>query len=685
MVIDTIAERWKNVPHPEAAASLRPARLRLADEFLNWVGSRAMQISADDILQDWDHTISTTRMDALLSCVRALFGEGHPLCLSVKEARRQRRREYLARYAPKTDTEAAHWASARHPEAAAALSARQLAKVDDFLRWVASKDVPITSDSLLQEWDNAKSEAPLKLLLQSLVPIFGSNDPLCAAVEGAAKIRCSEHRRSRRGRPKIAPPSREEILARPHWGKFRASSSVRDMSMEHLRLVDRFFTFCTKRKITDITPEHVLAFLPTHVPSRFWELRVALEALYGLRHPIPHVVEEARQLRWQDYARNSGIVGRSDPPPARALTVSVPEDVLPASWRDVLDRMEKGERVRGRRLAAAAVRGMRQAARELVFFARESGMPDELSEDTVRVYDASFETRSLKPMSCAALILGLWRLARALGISDVQDSLHELHAYYRRLGLRDQQESEIRYAALPGLPDIFDRAVDLLRQGRIERHASRRTTLLVDAAAMAFLSLIPLRNGDTVVRWGEHLSFDENGTTDWIYRIDTSITKTGVMFGGALHPILNPFIEAVILRGRDEMFLPKLRRAAIETHAPVFPTSNGKARCASGLSQRWQKILGAGSHIARKQAHTLLGALGPKGVEAALALCAQRSPETRLFYQAEALGHRLMRDSQSLLAAALPEDLVAERVDRFKAEQRALSGIKGGIDRTRAD
>ena len=82
--------------------------------------------------------------------------------------------------------------------------------------------------------------------------------------------------------------------------------------------------------------------------------------------------------------------------------------------------------------------------------------------------------------------------------------------------------------------------------------------------------------------------------------------------------------------GRHPAFLQRRLAEAIVNNEPVFPLSNGGARRSYSLSRRWRARLGTGSHIARTQAHTLLGALGPKGVSAALALCAHRSYATRL-------------------------------------------------------
>jgi hypothetical protein len=99
--------------------------------------------------------------------------------------------------------------------------------------------------------------------------------------------------------------------------------------------------------------------------------------------------------------------------------------------------------------------------------------------------------------------------------------------------------------------------------------------------------------------------------------------------------------------------LPDLRDAIMKARAPVFPKSNGAPRTVHSLSKRWRKHLGTGSIISRTRIHTLLGALGEHGTRAALALCAQRSPRTAKWYQAENLAGRRMLESQDMIAGLI--------------------------------
>ena len=163
-----------------------------------------------------------------------------------------------------------------------------------------------------------------------------------------------------------------------------------------------------------------------------------------------------------------------------------------------------------------------------------------------------------------------------------------------------------------------------------------------------------------MLRWGQHISYiGDDDAADWElggnpeplgYYLDLRTSKRDVELSGPLAPILTPFLDALILQGRDERLLPQLRKQAAAARAPVFPKSQGRERRADSLSDRWRANVGVGSGISRTRIHTMLGNLGEHGVRAALALCAQRSPRTAKWYQASALARRHMLGSQEMIA-----------------------------------
>lgn len=186
-------------------------------------------------------------------------------------------------------------------------------------------------------------------------------------------------------------------------------------------------------------------------------------------------------------------------------------------------------------------------------------------------------------------------------MQDIMD--HQ--SYYISLSNNDLKLKEARLARLPDMKDIFELAFDCLNQGDLESSPYAKKVLYVRAAALALLSLIPLRNEDTVLLWGEHISF-----VGVNYRINAAISKTNDSLKGKLNILLTPFFDRLILLGRDRRMLPQLRKEAELRRAPVFPKSDSSARSAQGLSRIWAKVLGTGSIISRTRVHTLLGELG---------------------------------------------------------------------------
>lgn len=240
------------------------------------------------------------------------------------------------------------------------------------------------------------------------------------------------------------------------------------------------------------------------------------------------------------------------------------------------------------------------------------------------------------------------------------DDLQDLVAHYKREATMTPKLKEGRLADLPDLTAVFDKANALLDKAETTTDRRRRLTLYVDAAARPFLSLIPLRHEDTVLRWGQHITYigDDDPSDHGLqehgeplaYYLDLRTSKTHAALSGSLSPILIPFLDALILQGRDERLLPQLRRAAMAARSAVFPKTSGTLSGTRGLSARWQEHLVTGSCISRTRIHTLLGALGKHGVRAALALCAHRSPRKARWYRADALSRRRMLESQEMIA-----------------------------------
>lgn len=457
--------------------------------------------------------------------------------------------------------------------------------------------------------------------------------------------------------------TREAIVHAAHWDAFRAIPAMQTIPLNELRAVDRFLLFCAEQG-RSCEADDFLAFVADQESSMLLRiLRRGLENLLTTAHPVVEAVEKARSLKEAvRYKRRkpeaAAVVA------ARPLEKSVPRDELPADWLKLFDALLEGKRVRGRKLSWKSVDNMVTVARQLVLVARNNGLSVEINLDTIGAYDSALEARGVRASSRQILFTSLRTLAKRLGLkADLLADIRDLVAHYEREANGEVKVKESRLADLPDLQTIFERANTLLDKapGTMDRRS--RTTLYVDAGALVFLSLIPLRNQDTCLRWGSEIIYiGEDDPADWgleendkqaSYYLDLRTSKTDSALSGPLAPILTPFLDALILRGQDERLLPDLRSAVLKARDPVFPKSNDEVRSVRSLAGRWRVQLGTGSAISRTRIHTLLGALGEHGTRAALALCAQLSPRTAKWYQAESLSRRRMLESQDMIAGLI--------------------------------
>ena len=167
---------------------------------------------------------------------------------------------------------------------------------------------------------------------------------------------------------------------------------------------------------------------------------------------------------------------------------------------------------------------------------------------------------------------------------------------------------------------------------------------------LAIWILLPLRLGDGQLLWGRDMRFD--GAR---YRVDIETRKEEEPLRGALHEVLRPFLDALVLHGMDPVWLPQMRERAIVEELPLFRAVNGRQLAESYPSRVWRQHFGTGAHISRTRVHSELGQLGPEGVEAALALNAQRDPRTAADYQSDAVERALRRRGQDMVDSLLAE------------------------------
>ncbi|WP_026758910.1 hypothetical protein [Sediminimonas qiaohouensis] len=555
--------------------------LRLVTRLLEHAGAldQVTEASALEISERSDR-----RLDQIQRGLRYLVGRQHPATLAVSSALSRVRNE--ARAAGGRDTrsrelilQSTHWGPFRALAGTAALSMAQLRATDRLLARYGTLEA--ITEAVILEVAAETPNAPV-LLRAAFRKLVGDKHPASSAVTLALARQQNRADANRDRRP------REIILASDTWDKLRDLPAAKSLPMDLLRVVDRFFAYCSARNLRHIQACDVANFDKVNEgQGPLQRLRDGLRALYGAHHPIVHTVSEARIAKSRAYYEATAparTIGQG----RRTLLYSIPETEVPALWLETLARLEAGERVRGRKTAASCVQSMRMQARYLLWAARREGLPDGLSLEALRAYDQALDERGTRASSRAIAFGWLRMLAFYVGAADsIVDDARSVSDFYERLSRRDLPLKEDRLADLPDLADVFELAGKLLVEAASETHSTAQATLYTDAGALALLSLIPFRNQDTVLLWGEHLTY-----RDERYHLDKAITKTGAAFTGKLHRILDPFIDALLLRGRPPALLPQLREAAIQKDAPLFPKSNGAARSVTGLSRRWNKRVG---------------------------------------------------------------------------------------------
>jgi hypothetical protein len=195
-------------------------------------------------------------------------------------------------------------------------------------------------------------------------------------------------------------------------------------------------------------------------------------------------------------------------------------------------------------------------------------------------------------------------------------------------------------------------------------------TRLNQASSLALFVLVPVRLSDTCLVWGRDIGWGPEG-----YFVNFITNKTRAPMRRQLPAFLTPFLDALLLRGLDEAFLPAVREKAIGDQRPLLTLRSERKVFDHYVSHAWRTHFGTGQHISRTLVHTQLGKLGPEGVEAALAACAQRDDRTRKFYQGKAVADSLLITGQNVLI----EDLSDEEFDEFFPDLDAIQGAATGL------
>lgn len=443
-----------------------------------------------------------------------------------------------------------------------------------------------------------------------------------------------------------------EILQHQRWDPVIPTLDQDKVNAPQMRILDNFLAFVEDQKIAPIWALKVSDCLSFDAryrsANRLRALKKAMQVVFPGQPAILVLTDTIRQKEAQTR------IPRAAKPRPRTLKVSIPPEELPRAWKDALEFMEGGF---GREGVIAPSQNMiatyRMKLRQFAWSARNAGLSEEFTTDAVKAYARDLRGRGLVAATQLASFSALKKSARYVAADrEVLDLLSELirkSEYLARKAPKKKYEKlqKTGYSPVP----IIDTAVDLLKEAqaltcpRVQQ--ARRNT----AAALALFSVLPVRLADTRLHFGEHLSWQEGH-----YELHITLSKDEEAYDAEIDPRLNQFIDALILRGCDAIWLPQMREDCINANRPLFIRNDGEGVGYNYISDCWREIFGTGEHIARTILHTFLGIeLGAAGTDMALAANGQKSPKTAAAYQDEMVGKARRLQGQKSIATLVDD------------------------------
>lgn len=532
---------------------------------------------------------------------------------------------------------------------------RELRTLDRFLGFATQRGIGTPSvDDFLSFVEAGTSTRPLDDLRTAFDQLLPDGAGVRDTVRDAIRLKRPRSRR-------CDWRSRAQILAEPEMQPYGELPGIKDVAIEDLRVLSAFLSFASDRDVAVPTKEDFLTFVEDVTSSRrLRSLKVGLTAILP-QHPVHLPLNEAIAEKSPARPSQAG----TNPRPTAARRVA--KEALPDDWRTLLANMRFGvmPSLDLRVPAPSVIANMEDVLREYAAVQVAAGEEitltiaglrrflDAKTAASERKEDPRYENQGNRVATRHTAVMRLRRFATFLGLDPLVIAAMRNHENE----LRKDREDEVplkfgKLDRLPGLAESWDIARGLLKEAGSQRRAQTRTRLVNEAVVVALWMFLPLRLTDGQLRWGRGIRWDGER-----YRVDIVTNKATEPLRGRLHPRLTPLLDALILRGVDPAHIDEMRARAMEAELPLFRDVSGRMLAMGYPSSVWRTHFGAGAHIARSRIHTELGALGPEGVETALALCAQRSPKSHTFYAGQAVRDAQMREGQDLIGEIIDECL----------------------------
>ncbi|MGM0584271.1 MAG: hypothetical protein ACQEUZ_06440 [Pseudomonadota bacterium] len=331
---------------------------------------------------------------------------------------------------------------------------------------------------------------------------------------------------------------------------------------------------------------------------------------------------------------------------------SKPSD-LPEPLKSELARVEAAERNRAGGLSEASLVNMRAGVRQFAGFALANDHAPALSDATLAAYALHVNTSHMKQISRAGRFMNLWMFARRAECDpEITRKLLQTASFFKLRANEEVKEKHRKLAARPlELAEVACAARDILEEAPFHDRSSDRRSAFLKSAALAFLSMTPLRIKDLLgMVLGREISRDAEG---WSLQLTTS--KTRERLAARLDPALTPYLDAAVLLGAEPGALWRLYAA--REGGPLFARIDGAAYSKTWLRDAFVQATGHSPHIVRTLMHDR-AARGGVGREVAMVLCGQRSTRTAVEYEFSASRerrHAALRQLQELDARLMRE------------------------------
>lgn len=519
---------------------------------------------------------------------------------------------------------------------------RELRTLDRFFRFAHEKEITApTVDDFVTFSGNGTSTRPLDDLRTAFDRL------LPAGAGGRENVR--DAIRTKRPRSRATDwRSFDEIMEEPSMQTYRQAKGIQNVAIEGLRVLSRFLSFAGRNQIEVPTKESFLDFVCDVASSR--RLRI-LKSVYTQllpHHPIH--LELNKAIRHKSPNPRSRAVKKPRP----AAKYRVKKSDLPEEWQGTFRNLRLGVMPSGNFSipAASVIDNMEDVIREYASAQIAADAKVVLTVGGLRRF-LSFKANTSRVTTRHTAVMRLRLFAQIIGVEPLVISAFQQHE--KELRHRCKDEVPLKFAKLNNLPSLsksWALAQGLLIDAPTARNALTRVRLLNESVVIALWMFLPLRLSDGQLCWGRDIAFDGSQ-----YQIDIITKKTGEELRGRLHTRLTPFLDALILRGIDPAYLDEMRSRSQASHLPLFRSVDERMLAKSYPSSVWRKHFHAGAHISRSWIHTELGKLGAGGVEAALALCAQRDPQTHAYYAGESIRRSNILEGQNMINELADETL----------------------------